>query len=162
MESKKRLNVISKIKSIKKEYIFVAIILIAGIFLLLTATKSEQKKEVSVDEYVNNLETRLKSVLSQIKGCGNVEVMITVESGMVDVIATESEETLTENGKEYKISPVIVNGEVVVLQTTYPKIVGVLIVAEGADSISVKNKLLQSASSVLSISTEKIEILTMK
>ena len=55
----------------------------------------------------------------------------------------------------------MVNGKPVVLKENYPEIVGVLIVAQGANSISVMKNLQQAAVSLLNINLSRIEILAM-
>ena len=49
-----------------------------------------------------------------------------------------------------------------VLKELYPEIIGVLIVAEGANNIMVLNKLQQATVSLLDIEPKQIEILSMK
>ena len=63
---------------------------------------------------------------------------------------------------ETQTSPIIINGKTVVLKEMYPKVKGVLIVAEGANSIAVMTKLQQATMSLLDIEINQIEILTMK
>ena len=77
--------------------------------------------------------------------------MITVESGMEIVTATES-------GSE---KPIIVNGKVVILKELYPKVKGVVIVAGGADSIKVKVELLNATVALLDVDPKAVEIYTM-
>ena len=125
--------------------------------------KNESKESSAIDDYVYNLETRLSSALSQVDGAGNVTVVITVESGMETVLATEK--TITENADKSVTTtetPIILNGKTVVLTEKYPKVVGVLIVAQGADSIVVMNKLQQATVSLLDIDINKVEILSKK
>ena len=50
----------------------------------------------------------------------------------------------------------------VTLKEEYPKITGVLIVAEGAENLIVNYKIQQATMSLLNIEADKIEILTMK
>jgi len=56
---------------------------------------------------------------------------------------------------------ITVNGKTVVVKEVFPEISGVIIVAEGANKILVKNKILQATSSLLDVNVNKIEILTM-
>jgi stage III sporulation protein AG len=81
---------------------------------------------------------------------------------METVLATTSTTTTTQNGTETVETPLVVNGKTVVLMEVYPKITGVLIVAQGAKNIAVLNKIQQAAVSLLDINVNQIEILTMK
>ena len=78
------------------------------------------------------------------------------------MLAVKTTVTETSNGTETVETPILVNGKTVVLKELYPKISGVLIVAEGAGNFSVLRKIQQAAVSFLGVELNKIEILTMK
>ena len=146
------------------EYLFLGVLSIIVIVIFLSSIGKNDKVESSaIDDYVYNLESRLSNALSQVEGAGSVTVVITVESGMETVLATEK--IVTENAdKSVTVTetPIIINGKTVVLMEKYPQIVGVLIVAQGADSIVVMNKLQQATVSLLNIDINKVEILSKK
>ena len=159
-------NVLEKIKNNKKiQYIIIAICFVVAILILIFSSISSMnqssKSQNSVDSYVTNLEERLSKTLSKVKGAGKVSVIITVESGMETVLASKIITTETPTGTEVEETPLIVNGKTVVVKELYPKIVGVLIVAEGANNISVMNKIQQATISLLDIQLNQIEILSM-
>ena len=162
----KKINIIEKIKNNKKaQYAAVIIIslLITILFLLNSVVKNDSVATSSeVDAYVSRLENKLSEVLSEVKGVGKVSVVIKVDGGMETVIATKT--ITTENGgkTEREETPVLVNGKTVPLKELYPKISGVIIVAEGADNISVMKKIQQATLSLLDIDLNKIEILEIK
>ena len=159
---------ISKIKDNKKIYYAIACILSVLLILFVfggnafskTSSGNETTDEVSI--YVSGLEERLTRILSEVGGVGKVSVAIKVESGTETVIATKTTVTENANGKETVETPILVNGKPVVLKELYPKISGVLIVAEGAGNFSVLRKIQQAAVSFLGVELNKIEILTMK
>ena len=147
------------------EYLFLGVLSVIIIVVFLSAIDKEETNEVTttIDGYVTNLEHRLSSALSQVDGAGSVTVVITVESGMETVLATEK--TVTENpDKSVTTSetPIIINGKTVVLMEKYPQIIGVLIVAQGADNFAIMNKLQQATVSLLDIDISKVEILSKK
>lgn len=156
-----------KIKNNKSiQYIFLGVLSVALIVIFAYSFTTREEKststEYTVDLYVRELEDKLSNTLSKVDGAGKVSVLITVKSGLETVIATEKE-SVTENGKTITTEvPVMVNGKVVVLMEKYPKITGVLIVAQGADSIIVMQKIQQATVSLLDIEISQIEILTMK
>jgi len=157
---------LAKIKSVKNiEIIFVAILGVVVILIMLSSfnfTDSETSDDFSTTEYVSQLESKLSTILSNVQGAGKVKVMLTVESGMETVTAVETVVTSSGNQTVTTTSPILVSGKPVVLKELYPKVIGVLIVAEGADSIKVKLELLKATSSVLSIDENIVEIFTMK
>ena len=57
-------------------------------------------------------------------------------------------------------SPVLSGGEPIVLEECLPAVTGVLIVAEGADDLSVRFNLLEAAASVLDINQSLIKVYT--
>ena len=107
--------------------------------------------------YIDVLEGKLSSALSQIEGAGGVEVVINARSEGELVLAMET--TVNEDGS-VTTKPVLVNGEVVVLEEKYPEITGVLIVSEGANDLSVRFSLLEAAASVLDINQSIIKVYT--
>lgn len=150
----------------KFQYVLVGImaVIVIVIFVLSFIPNNQVKSEEigAVDEYVKSLETRLSNTLSQVKDAGKVSVVITVESGMETVLAMKT--TTKENGGviETETSPILVNGKTVVIKEKYPNIIGVLIVCQGANNISVLSKIQQATVSLLNINLNQIEILTMK
>ena len=160
-------NLFEKIKNNKLfQYLIIGILAVTLIFLACTKSKSNESQNYSqVDEvsaYLENLEEKLSKTLSSVSGAGKVSVVITVESGMQTVLASKTVTTSDENGTKIEESPIIVNGKTVVIKELYPKITGVLIVAQGANNISVLSKLQQATVSLLDIELNQIEILTMK
>ena len=165
-ENNGKTKVAEIIKSNKKIYYAVAgimvIILVLVLFGGFFSESSKKETSDSVSDYVAGLEERLTNSLKNVEGVGKVSVVINVESGMETVLATKV--TVTENGgvKETVETPIIINGKPVVLKEMFPKITGVLIVAEGAGSISVLRRIQQATVSLLDINVNDIEILTMK
>ena len=103
------------------------------------------------------LEEKLSKTLSQMEGAGNVEVVINARSEGELVLAMET--TVNEDGS-VTTKPVLVNGEVVVLEEKFPEITGVLIVSEGANDLGVRFSLLEAAASVLNINQSIIKVYT--
>lgn len=163
-DKKKIYKLMEKIKTNKKiQFLLIIICLLIALVFIFKDVLFQNKNEVvdSVNSYVSNLETRLSQTLSKVDGAGKVSVVITVESGMETVLAMKT--TITENsyGKETVETPITVNGKTVVVKEMYPKIIGVLIVAEGANKISVMTKIQQATVSLLDININQIEILSM-
>lgn len=168
-ESKKRnTRKLSDIINANKPLYYSILGIVAVIFIVLIfgGIFNEEKKTAATSNnasaYAAELEDKLENILSKIEGAGKVSVAISLESGAETVLATEITVTETVNGTETVKTPIIINGETVVLKELYPKIAGVLIVAEGANSISVLSRIQQAAVSLLDININQIEILTMR
>ena len=131
-----------------------------------TTTTSATQYQTSLD-YSKQLETKLESVLSQIKGAGNVKVMITLDGSPELVYAMDSNEKVSNNtgGSTTTSSstPILVqtNGTTspLILTEVLPKVKGVIVVSSGANDISIKLDILNSVSTLLDISTDKINVL---
>lgn len=123
------------------------------------------------------IEGRLKRILETIKGSGEVEVMVTFDMGseiipasnrieIKDIseeedasggIRTVQSENLTEN---IVISNDNNGSKPLVLKEIEPQIRGVIVVAEGADDITVKMQLYDAVKTVLQISGDRVQIYT--
>ena len=158
---------LEKVKNSKKvQYLIVGILSVIVLIVFCFNFNAQPSETVSEDEvitsYVYSLENKLSTALSKVKGAGEVSVVITVKSGKETVLAMNTTINETPNGIEKIETPVIINGKTIVIKETFPEIVGVLIVAEGANSIYVMSKIQQATVSLLDIEPNQIEILTMK
>ena len=163
----KKINIIDNIKNNKKLQIILVLFLSVAVILVFVSefflkNKTNENELDSVSLYVNNLENKLSSSLEKVEGVGKVSVVISISSGMETVLASKTVVKETSSGKETEETPIIVNGKTVTLKEEYPKITGVLIVAEGAENLIVNYKIQQATMSLLNIEADKIEILTMK
>lgn len=173
-------EIIDKIKDNKKYRIAIIgeiLILAAIIYFLPSKSNKSESKVINNNTEISKNE-QLERVLSGIKGCGKVSVMITYESDGEIVCASTSEtqtDTVrekTENGgiresettKENK-KPVTVgsgNGEnALVVLNKEPKVKGVIVVAQGAENLGVKLSLQKAVETVLQVSPEQVEIFAM-
>lgn len=153
MKTDKKNSVFDKIKSGKAlELIVIAIIVLIAIYNAFG--KKNEKAEISTD-YCSAMEERLVSVLSKLDGAGDVRVMITFADEGEKILAYE---TVEKADGSIVTTPILVNGNVVVLSEKSPEISGVLIVATGADSIVVRFNLIDAAASVLNINKSIIKV----
>ncbi len=157
--------------------IVLLIICLICLIIFLKMSDSDKKSNTSTTtnstiyktsvEYSGILESKLESVLSQIKGAGNVKVMVTLEGSPELVYAMDSNEKAsnTQNGSTTTSSstPIIVetNGssEPLILTEKLPKVKGVVVVSTGASDIAIKLDILNSVSTLLDISIDKINVL---
>lgn len=180
LEKLKDNDLIKKFSNIKGIKIVVPLILLVLVLTIYYSFFNDSSKKTSSFssisytsslEYSKLLEDKLKSVLSSIKGAGNVNVMITLESGPELKIATQTDErtntTTNASGTTTSITvveePIIItqNGEEtpLVLMEILPVVKGVVVVAEGAKDVGVKLQLLEAVQALLSLSSGNIQIL---
>lgn len=123
----------------------VRIILIAGAALILLiafggltgGSRTDTAENADFTRYELELEKRLCSILSEIEGVGNVRVMVTLDM---------SEQT--EYGKNADM----------LISVTAPKVRGVIVVCDGGDSVTVKEKVVNAVSGVFGVNTLRISV----
>lgn len=141
-----------------------------------------QNEEVSIDDeedYEENQKNDLKNILKKIDGVGDVDVMITFESGEQKVPAydkstqiSKTEENDTSGGTRVNNqntdgSKVVMttqdgDNEPFILTTYKPKVIGVIVVAEGAENSKTKYDIEQAVSKIYDLSLDKVNVYSMK
>lgn len=165
-------KIAEKIKSDKKLFVIVAVCLI-GILLLFVSEiipenkddkkeAAEKVEEINFDSYEKSLENRLKTLIENIDGAGRVQVMITVESGDEKVYATEINKSDKEEEKKYVLIDTDGTDSGLLLKIAQPEIRGVAVVCQGADSPKVRQEITGAVTSVLGVSTNRVNISKMK
>lgn len=176
----------NQFKHMKKDQflIFLLVGILTVVIFLPTSSDSEkepEKQEVITKERQTKdiQEERLKEILSQVKGVGKTEVMITYRSSgekivekdvpVTDRSVTEedgqggnsstveremSEETIYEKGSDGSQIPYVV-------KVTEPEIAGVLIVAEGGDNSVVIKNITDAVVALFGVEAHKIKVMKM-
>lgn len=184
----KKMGLLGKFSSILKKnkalelafYLGVALLVLALYFSTLTPEKAgtaANAPTADVSGYSiaeQEIEQRLASVLSSIKGAGNVQVMITYDTGpeIITAMSVDSNSNKTEtsgDGKESSTQnqtesrkPATVNGSggtsPIVLMEKQPSVRGAIVVAEGAADIAVRLDLQRAVQTILNVPVTCIEI----
>jgi len=114
------------------------------------------------------MEARLVATLSQMHGVGRVEAMVTVVGSPVLEIAYNIEErTVTQTAPNGSVNttttqvrvPILVNGQPLILKTIKPQVRGVVIVAQGANDLTVRFAMIRAVQALIPDNTVRIEIL---
>ncbi len=179
------------LKKIKKDQLL--IVVLAGILLLVIALPTEKKgvekgktqtglglsegtPEVSQDEYLSNLESRLAAALSQMAGVGDVTVMITLKSSAQKVVEKDlavTNEAVSESdsqggarttqnsthGETTVYNDGGSSGEPYVSKELSPQIEGVVVIAEGGGDSVVRQNITEAVQALFGIDTHKIRIM---
>lgn len=186
----------SLIKSEKKDnkknienLVVLAIVLIVTIIAINYIWKGGNKKnksdsnkmlaEVNIIEETetasnNDLEQKLKKILSNINGVGEVEVLITYsQTSVINPVYNEdlgesiTEEEDTSGGKRTisttnnKKEVVCSDNKVITQSVTSPQIQGAVIIAKGASDAKVKSNIIQAVEAATGLSTYKIQVFEM-
>jgi hypothetical protein len=157
-----------KIYKEKKTMLILVLVVILGILFMLyqTPVKSAEQQTESISENNNDIEKRLESILSKVKGAGKVNVMINFKGGSEKIIAYNSDKESENRDDGYKINEknemAFSRDQPVVIKEIYPEIEGVLIVAEGGGNNQIKNDLIRATMALLGVDMNKIEVLIMK
>ena len=175
---------------IKKKIQYLAILLVIIVILTIyfassggIANKQEDQasqtaaEETTGVQEASSIEQQLRYTLAQIEGAGQVEVMITYESSseIVPAISVDKQTstttdsgdsgTSTTNTENTQSEVVTVGGSggnsALVLKEKSPEIRGVIVVAQGADNITVKLNLLSAVQTLLNVSPDQVDVYKM-
>ncbi|MCD7840857.1 MAG: stage III sporulation protein AG [Lachnospiraceae bacterium] len=125
------------------------------------------------------LEERLESILSHVEGIGETQVMITLKSDGRKVVEkdTQQSESKEENGgeSESSTSEQMSGSETTIYEKSAdgdetpfvteelsPEILGVLVIAQGADSSSVVTEITEAVMALFGIEAHKIKVMKME
>lgn len=166
-------------------FVLIAVTILAPDFLKGFGSKNEtltEENNTKVNNTVSTYEERQKieltNILKKIDGVGEVDVMINFESGEEKVMAydtttqnTKTEETDTNGGKRVSnqqndSSKVVMSAEdggnkPFISKTYKPKVIGVVITAEGAESSKVRYDIEKAVGSLYGITAEKVNVYPM-
>lgn len=157
---------ISKIRN--TNYIYVILIIGVAVMLLSAGLGSggrkKEEKAVQTNQTFSQ-EDKLRDILSQIEGVGEVSVMITYDGSSEKALAYETKtdkraETSNGYGGESTDEKAVMSGgEPVVVKDIYPEVKGVVVIAGGAGSPAVKQAICEAVSTSLGIAVHKICVL---
>ncbi|MBE7074438.1 MAG: hypothetical protein E7376_00435 [Clostridiales bacterium] len=171
-----KFSLLQKLKGIKHIELILVCIFAIILVIVYSSTKSTSSVEISnsefsTEDYSIYLEDKLSNILSGISGAGKVNVMITLDGGMNYEYATEKEEvttttdvggsTNTKTTINEEVVIVTINGKStpLIIKESYPKIIGVVIVASGAVNAQVKLNIMRATVALLNVEENNIEIL---
>ena len=159
----------NKTEWIKKlgTYRYCFLVILVGTMLLLFPS-GEKTNELKVDagEIVQELydlevfEKKLEQILSQIKGAGNVKVILSLDSGSKKIIAQNQERDSEGGGSSSAVTVGRGTGgqSVVPLQTVAPDFRGALIVCPGGDDALVRLELARAVSALTGLGVDCISV----
>lgn len=157
-----------KIKIIVAVGLIGIVLIFASDLLSISQDKQTQSSDesISYEQYTDQLEDKLMQIISSIDGVGECQVMITLENTTESVYATDVEvkndDTSTNQKDEYVIYD-SENGETPVLIKEYlPKVQGVTVVCTGGENIAVKERIIESVTSLFNIPANRVSVSKIK
>lgn len=178
-----------KLKTNRKlEYLIygVIVVIIIALYVSTLFPKDESaassispgQSSTTLSSSEQDVEQRLCNVLSNIRGAGAVQVMITYETGpeLVPAMSTDvnsnSSESTGSDGQQNSTQqqtqsskPATISGsdgsEPIVLTEKQPSVRGVIVVAEGAADVMVRLNLQRAVQTVLDVPAANIEVFEM-
>ncbi len=148
-----------------KQYKYVALILSAGLVLMLLPEKPKediQSLQPAVSEALS-MEEKLEGILNQIQGVGKVRVLLTVAEGEQVVYVYDedrSESDWTRNVVVITDSSRAQTG--LVSQILPPCYLGAVIVCQGGENPGVKLAVVEAVCDATGLTADKISVLKMK
>lgn len=158
-----------KIKKINVGAIVLILLAVGVIMVLLSdSEKSESVSETTkmLDEtlYEEDLEKRLKEIIEQIDGVGEVSVMITLENSVLYTYATDTAQDTNADGDSKRESTVVLSvkgsntKEAVISGYVLPNVKGAAVVCSRTLTPALQGKVIGVVSAALGISTSKIYV----
>ncbi len=144
------------------------------------AVQESTQAAVQAQASANPIEDELASILSKMQGVGRVDVMITYASGKESIPAydTKRNESSTEEKDSGGGTRSISQGEydstvvyedrqsggksALILKELQPVVKGVVVVADGADSPQVRERICSAVQVLMDIPIHKIQVMQMK
>lgn len=159
-----------KISDFFKKYRYVALIVIIGLLLMMLPSQiqgDQEPKAVLSTETEETLEEQLTEILSQIKGAGKVNVLLSIAAGEETLYETNREETTGSDSSKIKTETVTVtdsarNQNGLVRQKISPIYLGAIIVCQGADDPNVRLSIVDAVSKLTGLGANRISVLKMK
>ena len=177
-----KLKTLNNKKQIENIVIFIALLII--VIIVINSLFAETNKPIEDSEVINvsnsevsndDLEKKLKKILSVMNGVGSVDVMISYSNTIEQVPMYDLNENTTivqeedVNGgkretKEVRNEQSIIFEEKnntkipAVKQTIMPEIIGVIIVADGANNSVVKENIKNAVEAVVNIAPNHIQV----
>jgi stage III sporulation protein AG len=125
------------------------------------------------------LETRLKEILEKIVGVGTVDVLVTIDSTEEIVVVRNEQESQNvtnendRNGGSRHITAITKDGQVVLVEvsgdqkpiitkTINPRIRGILIVAKGAENVTVRRLIINAVEKGVNVPVNRISVVPSK
>lgn len=162
-----QLNIKTRFEAFFQKYKFVLLVVAVGIaFMLIPDFIPQSNTQETIEaepERMEGMEVRLQKILTNIKGAGRVEVMLTEASGQETVYQTDTELSGDRSNHDTVIVSNADRTELgLIMQINPPIYLGAVIVCDGADDAKVRLSVTEAVSNATGLGADKISVLKMK
>ena len=166
-------GMMNKLPQWAKKYRYVLLILLSGIVLMLLPGK-EGKAEVpevltvtEPSEDSGLTSEMLENIISEIKGAGKAQVLLTYSAGEQWVYQSDEHTVTNADSSTKEVKTVIVSDgsrkeEALVTQILGPKYLGAVVVCQGAEDPEVRLAVSDAVAKATGLGADKISVLKMK
>ena len=145
-----------------------------GIFDGKTESKKNSNTDISVAEYINDLEIKTEKIISKIEGAGKCKIMITADSSKENKYAVNENKSQDISGQNSTLEQSTqIQNEIVIIEqnnddsalvvkVVEPKIRGVLVLCGGANESKISEEITNAIKTVLGVPYNKICVLKLK
>ena len=158
----------SRLTELFKKYRYAVMIVLLGVVLMCLPSGKKDTQvptatSTSEETVQSGLEESLAAILSQIKGAGKVEVLLTEAKGAETLYQSDGDTgTDTDRQDTVIISDADRAQSGLVRQVNPPSYQGAIVVCQGADSASERLAIVEAVSSVTGLGADHITVLKMK
>lgn len=161
----------SKMMELIKKYRYVMLVLVIGIVLMTIPDGSKKQEQPIVSSQATEKSTdqskALTEILTQIRGAGKVEVLLTVNAGEKTLYQTDQDTSTGADSGSVRYETVIVTDgdraqHGLIQQTVAPEYRGAIVVCQGADNAEVRLAIVEAVANATGLGADRISVLKMK
>ena len=158
------------VKSVFSKYRYAILILVLGLLLMIwpgsdrtQATESSAETAASA----NDLQEELASILSQIQGVGNVQLLLTQQRGPETLYQQDEDMDSDTDSSSFRRDTVILTDQTraetgLVRQVLPPVYLGAVVVCQGGDQPQVQLAVVEAVCAATGLTADKVTVLKMK
>jgi len=172
------------------ENLVLILVLVIIVMIVINSLGEDTKENIQLNTASTNMnhiisqkeksqEEKLEEILSLIEGAGKVDALITYSNGIEQVPMYSTKQSTTtvqetdKSGGSRKTEEVNNEQSVIynedgnskvpmIKQTINPKIVGVIVVSEGANSLNVKENIMKAVEATLDVPAHRVQVFARK
>ena len=151
-----------RINALLRTYKYPILTVLVGLAILLLPTSRDpvQPEPVAQSAPAESLEQRLETILSGIAGAGQVQVLLTEESGRQTLYQTDTRSDDSSRTEDTVLVEDAARTETgLVRQTMEPKYRGAVVLCDGADQSVVRLAVVEAVSCVTGLGADRICVL---
>ena len=147
----------------KATRIIYIILLFGGVLFVVGGMYHPKEAEKTPPAIEENTKTpdvakELEALLGQIEGVGKVSVFVTYADGGETVYATDTRQNSDTREEQVVMGSQNGQSQPFPVQNVLPRVQGVIIVADGGDSVEVQNKLKEAVSAALGVYPHRVVV----